>query len=317
MSSVSVVVPSYNGSSRLPRLMSSLAKQQGVEWEAIIVLDGSTDNSKDVVARWADVLPVRCIQLSRNWGRPTALNAGFSEANGQVLVRCDDDLELPENFLANHSINHRGDPVGVVGMCIDVFPDTLYARSYGRQANEDIRRMAYSTPSASAWRFWAANCSVTRSTYDRVGIYDESFREYGWEDIDWGYRLHKLGIPIVVLQDVEALHHNPALSGRDRSAKAFASGASRRLFESKHPESELAQAVLDAPWSPWNVAVRATAAWMRARSVGGVAAILDAVADHTPPPVARKLISLGVEAAGLAGRRAPTLSSGANPTEET
>jgi glycosyltransferase involved in cell wall biosynthesis len=305
MPTVSVVIPSYNGAGRLPRLLRSLEQQEGVDWEAIIVLDGSTDDSSTVVGRWSDHAPVSSIALPTNQGRPTALNTGFAAATGSVLVRCDDDLELPPHFLSRHLRHHSGEPVGVAGMCVDVFPETKYARDYGRRADMNIRRAAYAAGPGVSWRFWAANCSVTRETFELVGGYDETYRRYGWEDVDWGYRLYRAGIPIVVAPDVEARHHNPAVSARDRSEKAFASGASRRLFESKHPGSGLPRAMQDTRWTPWNTAVRGAALCMRAGSVPGFALVAEGMSRLAPSPISRKLIGLSVEAAGFAGQRRP------------
>lgn len=303
MRTVSVVIPTYNGERYLPRLLASLAVQRGVEWEAIVVIDGSTDQSREIVTHWADRAPIRCIPLARNEGRPTALNIGFAATAGDILVRCDDDLELTPSHLANHARHHEGAPVGVAGIDLDVFPDTAYACAYGRPATKNILRTAYTAPPADRWRFWAANCSVTRETFERVGPYDTSFREYGWEDIDWGFRLHQQGIPIVIPKDVETLHHHPALSAMERAEKAFSSGGSRRRFEAKHPNSGLAPPNAGSLMSPWSLAVRTTALWMRRRSVAEVARQIDRITEHAPGPMGHKVVSLAVEAAAMAGRQ--------------
>lgn len=299
---VSVVVPSLGGVRTLPRVLASLAAQRDVVWEAIVVLDGVVDESPAVVEYWSRFADVRAIEFSENRGRPAALNAGFAAARGDVLVRCDDDLLLPPDFLACHAAHHVGDPVGVVGMCADVFDNTPYAASYGRRNDEAIRANAYALPPASTWRLWSANVSVTRETFDRVGPYDEDYRAYGWEDVDWGYRLHRAGVPVIVPSDVEAEHLSPARSTRERASKAYDSGASRRLFNSKHPEA--ADMMGQRPnRSLWNAGVGLTSRVPRRVLVGPLARGVDAVIGHVPRPVATKLVSAVVEAAGLAGNR--------------
>ena len=67
-----------------------------------------------------------------------------------------------------------------------------------------------------------------------MGEYDESFREYGWEDIDWGYRLHRLGVPIVVPPGFTTLHHGPVTTTVERALRAYSSGAARHRFLGKH-----------------------------------------------------------------------------------
>lgn len=300
MIDVSVVIPSFNGAQRLPRLLKSLAEQTASDWEALVVLDGSTDESAAIVEWASAIMPVRAIDLGRNMGRPSALNAGFSAAEGRVLVRCDDDLELPPTFLANHVAHHAGDPVGVVGLCPDVFDDTPYARAYGRAADVSIRAMASGLAEEFRWRLWSANVSVTRETYERVGPYDDAYRVYGWEDVDWGYRLHELGIPVIVATDIEALHYNPASSAADRASKALASGASRRLFEARHPHAPLPSAA--SGQSAWNMAVAIVARGVNDRTILGFGRVADLAVAVLPTWAATKAAALVVEAAGKAGQ---------------
>jgi glycosyltransferase involved in cell wall biosynthesis len=299
MPEVSVVVPSYNGVGRLSRLLRSLKAQVDADWEAIIVLDGSTDDSAATVKLAGAMMPVRAIALDKNMGRPVALNAGFEAAAGRVLVRCDDDLELPPTFLRNHVAHHAGSAVGVIGMCVDVFGETAYARRYGRQADRNIRSSAYALPAADRWRMWSANVSVTRETFDAVGPYDDDYRVYGWEDVDWGYRLHQLGVPVIIPSDIEALHHNPATSARERATKALASGASRNLFMAKHPEADIEPVGHDG-LSPWGLAVATTARVTTPATVGAIGSIADAVSRVAPRAVGTKVVALAVEAAGAA-----------------
>ena len=300
----SIVVPSRGGRSRLPILFGALTAETTSDFEVIVVVDGDIDDSTGLVESWADRLNVRAITFPENRGRSEALNAGFNDARGRVLIRCDDDLEPGLDFVANHIAHHAGEPVGIIGVCHDVFAgDSRYAQVYGKPADERLRASWVELPSDQTWRTWSANVSVTRETYDRVGGYDSAqFRRYGWEDVDWGYRLHLLGAPVAIALDVDALHHNPSRSTRDRAARAFLSGASRGAFEAKHGP------VLGAPPSPgrgpWGWAV-----WLASRPMRSEAAVermgssVDAMIGRVPFWVAAKLVALVVEAAGYASSR--------------
>ena len=138
-----------------------------------------------------------------------------------------------------------------------------------------------------------------RQTFERVGGYDERFRAYGWEDIDWGFRLAQLGIPIIVPTDVEAVHFGPALSVRDRAAKAFASGEARRTFAAKHPGALSGDGVHHRR-TPWNLLVGGVAS-AYPRHGDAVAARVDQLLGHVPAWVGTKLASAVVEGAGRAG----------------
>ena len=156
MPRASVVVPTRGGAQRLPRLLAALERQHGPEFEVVPVLDGDVDGSERVVAQWAarGVLTLRPVVLSENVGRAGALNRGLHHARGDVLIRCDDDLAPDEEFVAGHVRRHdeATEPVGVVGPCHNVLPDSAFARAYGRAASERSLAGARSCPSERAWR---------------------------------------------------------------------------------------------------------------------------------------------------------------------
>ncbi|MGB4135986.1 MAG: glycosyltransferase family A protein, partial [Microbacterium sp.] len=230
----SIVVPSRGGAGRLPRLFAALRAQTASDWEAIVVLDGDVDDSARVVADAATDLPVRAIVFPENRGRSTALNAGFAEAQGEVLIRCDDDLRPGPDYIAAHVARHTTGPTGVIGLVRNAYPATAYARAYGNERDGRFRAEAYAQPADRRWRYWCGNVSVTRGTYDAVGGYDADYRAYGWEDVDWGYRLSRLGAEVVLAPELETPHHIAAVTTEIRVQRAFHSGAAKRTFIAKH-----------------------------------------------------------------------------------
>lgn len=304
MISTSVVIPSYQGAVRLERLFGCLAKQEATfEWEAVVVLDGSTDESREVVRRWEATIPIRLVDLGTNRGRPAALNAGFEAATGRVLIRCDDDLAPEPHYLERHNAHHLDrDDLGVIGYFRNILPDNTYARVYGVHANQLALQAVYSVGPADAWHHWSGNCSVTRDMFDRVGPYDEQFRTYGWEDVDWGYRLWSAGSSIIIDPLLETDHHIAATTTAIRSRRAFLSGSAQVRFLDKHHLAGAATTHLSKGRSPWNAAV--TAASSLPTSVReSLARSVDRVGGHLPAPVTRKLIALCVESSGRAGSR--------------
>ncbi len=296
----SIVIPSRAGAQRLPRLLAALERQDRDDWEAIIVLDGDIDDSESVVREFADTR-VRSIIFEHNRGRVAALNAGFADARGEILIRCDDDLEPETNYVSNHVAAHEGRDVGVVGLPRNVLPVTPYTKVYGSGADLRFRDEAYRVPPELRWRYWAGNVSVSRATYERVGEYDPRYRAYGWEDVDFGYRLFEAGIPIELVPELETTHHMAAVTTRIRADRAFHSGAARRTFESIHGM------VLPSPDRPlpgaWNRAVRAVGVTFGRRSLLVTARVVDAAARVLPRAVARKAVALLVEGGALSGYR--------------
>ena len=296
----SVIVPTRGGRARLEVLLTCLEHQDVADFEVVVVVDGDIDGSEAFLATRTSSIAVRTVTFPENRGRSAALNAGMAAARGDVLIRCDDDLEPASDFVRGHLDAHRGRTVAVVGLYRNVFPDTGYAIAYGRVADVRFRDDAYRVPESETWRYWAGNASVTREVASRVGGYDESFRAYGWEDVDWGHRLHLLGVPVVLEPALETTHRLSAVTARSRVERAFYSGAARRQFVAKHGLTELAPRT---PRSAWGLTVRVAAATLTERGARRAGAVADRLVGHLPARAGRAVVAVLVEGAADAGYR--------------
>ncbi|MBW2277576.1 MAG: glycosyltransferase family 2 protein [Deltaproteobacteria bacterium] len=102
--SISIVVPALNEEECLvqlhPAVVSAMAPT-GYDWELIIVDDGSTDRTAEIIAELvADDPRVRGVHLARNFGQQYALLAGIAAARGDAVVTMDADLEQPPTAIA-------------------------------------------------------------------------------------------------------------------------------------------------------------------------------------------------------------------------
>lgn len=104
---ISIVVPLYNEDESLPELAEWIEKvcaEHGYSYEVIMVDDGSTDNSWDVIQKLtASNTKIKGIKFQRNYGKSAALNEGFKAAKGNVVITMDADLqdspdEVPELY---------------------------------------------------------------------------------------------------------------------------------------------------------------------------------------------------------------------------
>ena len=102
---ISVVVPLYNEAESLPELVAwidRVAVSHGYAYEVILVDDGSSDGSWEVVESLREKSPaIRGIGFARNYGKSAALYCGFAAAEGEVVITMDADLqdspdEIPE-----------------------------------------------------------------------------------------------------------------------------------------------------------------------------------------------------------------------------
>ena len=104
---LTVLIPLYNEDESLPELHDWIVRvmaEHNFTYEILFVDDGSTDQSWAVVQRLADQNPhVRGVRFGRNYGKTMALQAGFQDAQGQVVITMDADLqdspdEIPELY---------------------------------------------------------------------------------------------------------------------------------------------------------------------------------------------------------------------------
>jgi glycosyltransferase involved in cell wall biosynthesis len=95
---VSTVVPVFNGVATLPETVLSLLAQSYSHHEIILVDDGSTDSSRELMAELASDERIRVVH-KENGGVADARNAGISESRGELIAFCDqDDLWRPEKL---------------------------------------------------------------------------------------------------------------------------------------------------------------------------------------------------------------------------
>ena len=95
----SIITPTYNREHTLERLIESVLNQSYQEFELIIIDDGSTDKSRDVVQKYLENPKIRYIELAKNSGVNRARNIGFdaiSEETEWVTLLDSDDTFLPE-----------------------------------------------------------------------------------------------------------------------------------------------------------------------------------------------------------------------------
>jgi glycosyltransferase involved in cell wall biosynthesis len=93
---ISIIIPVYNEFRTLDQVLSRVLAaplQPGCDREIIVIDDGSTDGTREIVRRHADSGIVLAHQLARNFGKGVAIRAGIALATGEVVVIQDGDLE--------------------------------------------------------------------------------------------------------------------------------------------------------------------------------------------------------------------------------
>jgi GT2 family glycosyltransferase len=212
---ISVIVVNWNGLALLDACFESLARQTWPETEFLLVDNGSTDGSRELLSSWAARLPnARAILLSTNTGFCKANNIAFSQARGEWIALLNSDAVAEPNWL--EELVRYGDPARHVGMIaskirfqnppdvIDKVGHLIYwdGQNRGRGTMEtDVGQ--YDQPEEILWPD-ACAALYHRRVFEETGGFDESFFAFG-DDADLGMRARLLGwtawyVPSAIVQ---------------------------------------------------------------------------------------------------------------------
>ena len=146
----SIIIPLFNRETLIIDTINSLLAQSEPHWEAIVVDDGSTDRSREIVRRYSDKDP-RIILLERPADRrkgPSACrNIGFESARGDYIFYLDSDDLLEEHFCENAALefheNSNLDFLGVQCVYFSMSVDELLRHSYQPSVHDDEIKIHY------------------------------------------------------------------------------------------------------------------------------------------------------------------------------
>lgn len=242
---ISVIIPTYNRISKLLKVLRALEMQtlDKRHFEVIIVDDGSTDSTESDVHSFIEKSHLKITYLRQtNKKQGAARNLGIRHARMPLLVIVGDDIIPESNFLEEHlryhKIYNKNGNVAVIGYTtwpgdIRVSPFMRYIGEYGYQFGYSLIDGIGPLPFNF---FYTSNLSLPLLMVLELDyIFDEDISEYGWEDIELGYRLEKSGMNLLYNPNAVAYHHHPidisAFCKRQSSV-----GVTSRVFLKKHPE---------------------------------------------------------------------------------
>jgi len=173
------------------------------DYEVVLVNDGSRDETPAVIAAARERATCAFTVIDQpNAGLARARNAGIARARGERIIFIDDDVLPTPPFVAEHLRSDTAPPFAIVrGAVINT------------ESFERLPVPAWTLANYSGNFFWTSNVSVPLAMLRRVGAFTETFREYGWEDIELGLRLRAAGVRGVFNRFAVAFHHKPRPRG--------------------------------------------------------------------------------------------------------
>ncbi len=224
---VSVVTPTYNRAATIARAVDSVLAQDFTDFEYVIVDDGSTDATLDVLKTYQDAR-IRVISQP-NVGEAAARNTGILASCGEFIAFLDSDDEwLPQKLTRQMDMLARVD-CAIKACCCDyfeTFPDRTERVTCIPQSEDWYRRLLMGSNIGPG-----TNLVVSRAAYDQVGYYDLTLLRH--TDWDWLLRFTRSQYPLMVV--------NEPLSRVNRDYKSVAriQEQSARLLIRKHHDHAL------------------------------------------------------------------------------
>lgn len=193
---ISIIITAYNYGKFITQALNSAINQNySKPYEIIIINDGSTDNTLDILNNYKDKADIKIIN-TENIGLAKACNLGINKSQGEYIIRLDADDYFDENILLVESsiLDARPD----IGM---VYPDYFLMDHHGnimdyirlQKANDEVKLFDRSP--------LAAGALYRKTCYDSIGGYDENLKYQ--EDYDFWlrfverYNVYNVNLPLL------------------------------------------------------------------------------------------------------------------------
>ncbi|QMU27567.1 glycosyltransferase family 2 protein [Adhaeribacter radiodurans] len=206
----SIIIPTYNGANKILNALKSLEKLTRKPDEVIVVVDGSTDGTAEII-RSSDLslLGFRMIEQA-NSGRATVRNRGATEAKGDLLVFMDDDIIVPEKWLSAHLEHHISKKNSLLVGKLES-PKTelagefiLFENWQNKKWNKDLTHTSEEEVLLKTPYISANNFSISKDLFFKLGQFD--YRLNDAEDYDLAVRAFQENYPIYISSKAYAYH---------------------------------------------------------------------------------------------------------------
>lgn len=226
---ISVVIPVLDGADSIGVQLDALARQRTTcTWELVVSDNGSTDSTADVVRAHplGSAVAVRIVDASTAKGVNVARNVGAAAARGRLLLFCDADDRVGDDWIESYWSALRDGGAVVAGGPLDRWSDA------DERAGRGVVLTAPAEVAPGFVTAWGSNMAFSRDVWQLLGGFDERFR-YGYDEVDLFARAFLQGVTFVWVDGARVRYRGHPL--RSALQKYFRIGRSSVHFERKHP----------------------------------------------------------------------------------
>ncbi|MEI7596459.1 MAG: glycosyltransferase [Bacteroidota bacterium] len=256
---VSVIIPTYNRSVLLPKLIECWKKVHSVtryKYELIFSDDGSNDNSLEILEKESE-LPIIIIKNDHG-GAAKARNSAIMKATGEKLLIIGDDI-----FPNPEIINQHYEKLLELPLCKAVLGEVIWHKDLEintlmkhitELGLEQFSFICFAPHDYVDFRqFYTCNISIDRAfVLSENVIFDESFYKVNFEDIELGYRLSKKGMQVYYYPEAVAEHYHSYKSVSGFCKRQETAGEMAVVFRSLHTEEIEWVVQVDTILKLWN-----------------------------------------------------------------
>lgn len=205
-----VIVPTYQGENKISACLNAIKSQTNQDFELVVVIDGSTDGTRDIMKEFKKDFQNLIIIYQPNGGRAHARNSGVKMANGELLIFIDDDIHLDKNAISGHKSHHETTPNTMVSGAVPTSPalpksDVIeykikLEQKWNRSLPDQSDRLK--TPYITA-----ANFSISKTLFDQLGGFNEKLTDC--EDYYLAINAFEQNIGVYYDQQIIGYHYDP------------------------------------------------------------------------------------------------------------
>ncbi|MGE5845525.1 MAG: glycosyltransferase family 2 protein [Ignavibacteria bacterium] len=239
---IAIVVLNFNKKNDILDCLRSIFNLEYPEIEVIVVDNGSTDGSSEAIK--SEYPDVHLVESKKNLGVAGGRNVGIKYAdqnfNYKYLLFLDDDIVVDKKALTEMVCSFYKDKnIGIVapkclmsktpgvigyagGMSVNLFSGKITNIGGGEKDEGQFDKPGFISSCGGL-------CLISRELINQVGIFDEKFNPYGWEDVDLSLRARQKGFKIFYNHKA-VIYHKGGKKGRGKAINEYEYSKSKNYF---------------------------------------------------------------------------------------